>query len=46
MTLKTCKDQLALAEKKGNKEKIEFWKARIAKKYPNAKIEADKPKKK
>lgn len=44
MTLKTCKDQLARAEKKGDAKLVEFWKARIAMKYPQAKEE--KPKKK
>lgn len=39
MTLKTCKDQLAIAEKLGNEELIKFWKERIAMKYPSEKVE-------
>jgi Tfp pilus assembly protein PilF len=39
MTLKTCLNQLKIAEKKGDKDRVEFWKARITKKYPKFKEE-------
>lgn len=44
MTFKTCKDQLARAEKIGDEKLIKFWKQRIAFKYPQEKIDTPKNK--
>jgi hypothetical protein len=51
MTLETCKKRLELAEKAGNEEEINFWKARIERKlrhpkYANLQQEGDKDGKK
>ena len=50
MTLETCKTRLKIAEKAGDQEEIEFWKARIARKskhskYANSVVETPKGKK-